>query len=291
MTYEEYIKKLEELKRNAERSILGRLPSIEKLAYQLMVDFVDKNLDTQNGRMVPNENAIRALNKFADDYLGAFTKAQTYKGAVGGYLKNFKSVGDLMIEFQKSQKVDVKQARLGAVQEIVVAEVINRYSENGLNPGFVQPLREILFNNITGGMNKTEAMDQLRDYIESGKDQTGKLGRYLEQTAQQGVDSYTGAINTRIMQTFTIDTYIMSGSLIATSSKQCRFAIEEMGGIIDRKDWPKLKEIAQKDGLIEGTTFDNLPINKLHWGCRHEFTPIVLNEKQRAALLKNPVNS
>jgi hypothetical protein len=291
MTYEEYIKKLEEFKRRAERSIVGSLPSIEKAAYQLAVEFVDKNLDTKGGKIVPNEAALLALNKFADDYIGAFTAQERYKGAVGGYLKNFKSLGDLMIEFQRGNGVDVKQARLGAVQEIVVNEVINQYSENGLNKGFVQPLREILFNNITGGMNKVEAMSQLRDYIESGKDQTGKLGRYLEQTAQQGVDSYTGAINTRIMQTFQIETYIMSGSLIATSSKQCRFAIEELGGIIDRKDWPKLKAIAEKDGLIEGTTFDNLPINKLHWGCRHEFTPVVLTEQQRAALLKNPVNS
>jgi hypothetical protein len=291
MTYEEYIKKLQELKLRAERSIVGQLPSIEKLAYQLMVDFVDNNLDTQGGKIVPNTQALLALNKFADDYLGAFTAAEKYKGAIGGYLKNFKSLGDLMIEFQSSNKVDIKQARIGAVQEIVVAEIVNRYSENGLNPGFVQPLREILFNNITGGVNKVEAMAQLRDYIQSGKDQTGKLGRYLEQTAQQGVDSYTGAVNTRIMQTFQVDTYIMSGSLIATSSKQCRFAIEELGGIIDRKDWPKLKELAEKDGLIEGTTFDNLPINKLHWGCRHEFTPVVLTEQQRAALLKNPVNS
>jgi hypothetical protein len=291
MTYEEYIKKLEELKRRAERSIVSELPNIEKLAYQLMVDFVDNNLDTKGGKLVPDENALRALNKFADEYLGAFTENQKYKGVIGGYLKNFKSLSDLMIEFQRSQKVDVKQARLGAVQEIVTSEIINRYSENGLNPGFVQPLRELLFNNITGGISKAQAMDQLRGYIQSGKDTTGKLSRYLEQTAQQGVDSYTGAINTRIMQTFQIETYIMSGSLIATSSKQCRFSIEKLGGILDRKDWPKIKAIAEKDGLIEGTTFDNLPINKLHWGCRHEFTPVVLTPSQRAALLKNPVNS
>lgn len=291
MTYEEYIKKLEELKRRAERSIVAALPTIEKLAYELVTEFIDKNLDTKGGKIVPNEAALLALNKFADDYLGAFTSQQEYKGAVGGYLKNFKSIGDLMIEFQQANGRDVKPARLGAVQEIVVAEVINRYSENGLNPGFAQPLREILFNNITGGLNKSEAIAQLKDYISSGKDETGKLHRYLEQTAQQGVDSYTGAINTRIMQTFKIGTYIMSGSLIATSSKQCRHAIEKMGGIIDRKDWPKLKAIAEKDGLIEGTTFDNLPINKLHWGCRHEFTPIILTDKQRENLLKNPVNN
>lgn len=291
MTYEEYIKELERLKKRAEQSFISGLPSIEKAAYELAVKFIDENLDTQGGRIVPNENALRALNKFTDDYLGAFTEARPFKGAVAGYLKNFKSLSDLMQEFQKTQGLDIKQARLGSVQEIVVAEIVNRYSENGLNPGFAQPLRQILFKNITGGMNKLEAMDELKKYIASGKDQTGKLGRYIEQTAQQGVDSYTGAVNTRIVKTFTINTYIMSGSLIATSSPQCRYAITQLGGIIDRKDWPKLREMAEKNGLAEGTTFDNLPLNKLHWGCRHEFTPAVLTEKQRQTILKNPVNN
>lgn len=290
-SYKEYEKKLNELKTKAEKSVLSQLPAIEKMAYQLAVDYVDNNLDTKGGRIVPNEAALLALNKFTDDFLGAFTKNQTYKGSVGQYLKNFKDLGTLMDEFQKSNGLDVKQARLGSVQEIVVAEVINRYSENGLNPGFVQPLRQILFANITGGMSKTEAMAQLRDYIQSGKDHTGKLGRYLEQTAQQGVDSYTGAVNTRIMQTFKIETYVMSGSLIATSSPQCRYVIEKLGGLIDRKTWPKVEEIAKKNGLIEGTTFDNLPLNKNHWGCRHEFTPIVLTPKQRQKILSNPVNN
>jgi hypothetical protein len=292
MTYAEYIKKLNELKRKSESAVVADLPSIEKMAYQLAVEFVDDNFDTKDGKIVANENALRALNKFADDFLGAFTENSKYKGAVGGYLKNFKSIADVMDEFHKSNGVrDIKQARLGAVQEIVVNEILNRYSANGLNAGFVQPLRELLFNNVTSGLSKKDAMAQLRDYIESGQDQSGKLGRYLEQTAQQGVDSYTAAVNVRITQTFKIDTYIMSGSLIATSSPQCRYVIEKLGGLIDRTTWPKVKAIAEKNGLIEGTTFDNLPINKLHWGCRHEFTPVRLTEKQRKKILFNPVNN
>lgn len=291
MSPEEYIKKLNQLKEAGERAIVAKLPAIERQALEILRDFIDENLDTKDGNFVVNDRAVKAINMFSDVYLKAVAELSDYKGSVGKYLKNFKDLGTLMNEFQKSNGVDVKQARLGSAQEIVTNELINRYSENGLNPGFVQPLRELLFNNITGGLNKTQAMNQLKDYIESGKDSTGKLGRYLEQTAQQGVDSYEGAVNTRIMQTFKIDTYVMSGSLIATSSPQCRYVFKELGGIIDRKDWPKIKAIALNNGLIEGTTFDNLPINKNHHGCRHSFTPLTLTVKQRAKLLKNPVNN
>lgn len=281
MTPEEYQKKLEELKRKTERSVIQSLPEIEKQAYALLVKWIDDNLDTKGGHFIANENAVTALNNFADVYTQLLTDLGDYKGSVGKYLKNFKGIRTVMEEFQDSQGLDTKKARLGAVQEIVVNEIVNRYSENGLNSNFVQPMRQLLFENITGGMSKTEAMSQLREYIQGGNDKSGKLHRYLEQTAQQGVDSYEGAINVRIMDTFSIDTMIMSGSLIATSSPQCKYAINDLDGIIDRKDWPKLKSKAENNGLIEGTTFDNLPFNKLHWGCRHSFTPAVLTKEQR----------
>jgi hypothetical protein len=291
MTPEEFIKKLEELKAASERAIISRLPTLEKFAYGLMSDMIDQSLDTQNGRIVPNEAAERFLNTFADEFLNDFTKAKTYRGAISGYLKNFKDIGQIMREFHKSQKLDIKPAQISSVQEIVVNEIINRYSENGLNPGFVQPLRQVLFQNITAGTNKGQAMQQLQTFIAGGKDTTGKLHRYLEQTAQQGVDNYEGAINTRVMTQFDINTLIMSGSLIKTSSPQCRWAINELEGIIDREDFPELKQRAQGNGWVEGATFDNLPILKNHFGCRHSFTPAVLTAEQRKQLTSNPTNN
>lgn len=291
MTPEQYLKKLQELKAAAERAMISQAPSLERLAYDLMNDLINSSLDTQGGKFVVNEDALRFLNTFVDQFLGAFTQEKTYKGTVAQYLKNLKSVGELMDDFYKAQGLPPKLAKIGAVQEIMVNEVINRYGTNGLNAGFAQPLRELLFNNITGGTNKGQAMQQLREYIAGGRDKTGKLHRYLEQTAQQAVDSYEGAINVRITQTFDINTLIMSGSLIKTSSPQCRFAINKLEGIIDRTDWPEVRDIAKENGLIEGTTFDNLPFNRLHWGCRHSFTPAVLTEAQRKALISNPVNN
>lgn len=284
MTPEEYIKRMEELKAQTERSVIQTLPSLERQAYQLVLDYIDSNVDVQNGRLVANERAGRALNNFTDIYLGALTELSDYQGTIGQYLKNLRDIASVMRDFNRvDQGLDIRKANLGATQELVVNEIINRYTENGLNPGFVQPLRQLLFSNIVSGTNKMEAMHELRENIIGNKETPGKLWNYLEQTAQQGVDSYTGAINTRIMQTFDMDTMIVSGSLIATSSTQCRFVVDELNGLLDREDWPEVESIAGEE-LIEGTTFDNLPFNKLHWGCRHEFTPAVLTKEQRAAI-------
>lgn len=285
MTPEEYIQALEKLKFDAERAVILQLPALEQQAYSLVVELVGA-LNTKDGKLYADDATRAALNNFTDLYITAFTELSDYQGMVSKYLKNFKPLGQLMQEFNADRGLDPKKANVGAAQEVVIGEIIDRYTENGLNKGFVQPMRELLFNNVAGGLNKKQALVQLEDYIKSGKDQSGKLSQYLEQTAQQGVDSYEGATNARIMQAYTIDTQIMAGSLIKTSSPQCKYCINELGGLIDRSDWKYVSELARDNGLVEGTTFDNLPFNKLHWGCRHSFTPAVLNQKERNTFTK-----
>lgn len=289
MTIDEYQTRMDALKTQSERAVVTQLPALEQQAYALLVEWLG-TVDTESGRLVANQATRTALNNFTDLYISTFTELSDYQGMVSKYLKNFKSIAQLQAEFQKTRGFDPAKAQVGAAQEVVVAEIIDRYTENGLNKGFVQPLRELLFNNVAGGRNKKEALAQAKGYIESGKDSTGKLAQYLEQTAQQGVDSYEGATNTRIMQAYKVDTLIMAGSLIKTSSPQCRYCINDLGGLIDRTDWPDVKALAEDNGLIEGTTFDNLSFNKLHWGCRHSFTPAVLSPAERSQLLQNPTN-
>jgi hypothetical protein len=71
----------------------------------------------------------------------------------------------------------------------------------------------------------------------------------------------------------------MTGSLIDNSSPQCRFAINELKGKITKENWNQVKDHATKRfPLIDGTTFENLPLNRLHWGCRHSFYPIMIKK-------------
>lgn len=100
---------------------------------------------------------------------------------------------------------------------------------------------------------------------------TGDLSQLIKKDP-----SNSGAINTKLLSTFKYDGLLITGSLIDVSSPQCRFVIEKLGGKITRENWPQVKAIAEMHGLIENTTFDNLPKNKLHKECRHEFFPIKL---------------
>ena len=165
----------------------------------------------------------------------------------------------------------IAQKHIKQIAKIITDEIIDKLLDNGLNQNFVQPIRDLLYQNATSGLSQAQAKIQLKQFIEGGKDITGKLQRYIEPTSQQAVSSYSGMINKKIMDEFEMDAWLVTGSLIDNSSPQCRYAIEDLGGVITKENWPKVKEIAEKNGLIKGTTFENLSVNLLHHGCRHGF--------------------
>lgn len=278
MTYTEYIQELNAAKDAAERAIMGIVPDFERAAYQALINWIDDHLDTKGGKIVTDINTSFVLNTFDTSFLQELADMPIYTGAVAGFLKQLPGITTIMQAYQvENNGINWDRANVVPNQALVVNEIINAYDTNGLNVNFVQPLRDQLYQNIAAGTSLKEAKQGLKDYVLGGKDKSGKLDRYITQTAQQSVDSYAGAINKKLMDTFEYPYLIMSGSLIETSSPQCRYAINELKGLINVQEWENVvRPIAEKNGLIDGTTFKNMPFNKLHWGCRHEFTPSML---------------
>jgi hypothetical protein len=277
---ERYLARLRKQKALAENRFTD-LSGFETTLINSSFDWLLNNLNTKAGTFEAAKNLPGLMNSFVDNILKVADKSSSYNKAVFNYLSDLEDISANIQEFHKDyNKISIQTPRVKNVQVAVVDEILNQYQGNGLNAHFAQPLRELVYSNVLGQMSQQDAKQYLKDYIAGGKDQSGKLSKYVEQTAIQGVDSYTGAINMKINQEFEFTGYIISGSLIDTSSKQCIYAIETSAdGYLSFADWEKVLEMARnnkKAPLIEGTTIENLPLNKLHRGCRHEFTPAIV---------------
>jgi hypothetical protein len=277
MTYPEYIALIEALKAKMEGRVIGIIPGIENFAYQALIDWIDESLSTRAGNLIASEETISILNDFDSSFLRVLNGMKAYKGAVSGLIKDLPKIGNAIEKYQTAANgISWAAAKVGPVQELVVNEILKAYTDNGLNKTFVQPLRDLLYQNIVAGASVKEVKTVLKDYVKSG-DAPSKLSRYLTQTSQQAVDSYSGAINKKLMDTFDYPYLQMSGSLIKTSAPQCVKGIREFDGLISVETWRDVIEpLAKNHGLIDGTTFKNLPFNRLHWNCRHEFSPTMV---------------
>lgn len=271
-------KDIDEAKKKALAALQSRIDEMGKAAYDILLKAIEKDFDFKGGKFVVEKNFIKQLNKLTVDVLDLLQKEPKFSGAVSQFVKRMPAISEAISDFQQSVN-DIKVPAFETAKKVVIDEIIDKMLDNGLNQHFVQPLRDLIYQNATGGLSLTEARTQIKEYIQGGKDVSGKLGRYVEQTAQQGVDSYSGRINTKLLETFNYDGLLVTGSLIDNSSPQCRFAINELGGKITRENWPQVvAHVGKNAPLKEGTTFDNLPDMKLHHGCRHNFYPIILKK-------------
>ena len=278
MTYEEYIDGIEKLKSANEQRIISIIPDVQDEVLRSLMKWIDYNLDIQRGNLFVTEETKNILNTFDQDLLDLFKKMKGYNRAIDEFIKELKPISGIIKTYQqKANGIDWSALNLKPTEKLVIDEIINSYKDAGINAEFIQPLRDLLYQNVIAGSSLGDAKQGIKEYVKGGKDKSGKLKSYLTSTTQQAVDSYTGAINKKLMDTFDYPVLIMSGSLISTSSPQCRKAVEEKRALITEKIFEEeLRPIAEKNGLIKGTTFMNLPFNRLHWGCRHEFTPSMI---------------
>lgn len=285
MNVKEYLEELQRLKRSAERR-WGSMTSVERDVLDGSFDWLIDNLEIKKGDIIVDEDLSRIMDDFVRAVIDNVNSVPLYQSKLKSFLQDLTTIQTNNKLFHNTtNNFDIETAGVNDVQKAVVGQIIDQYTGNGLNAHFAAPLKENVFRNILAGANMREVKQVLQAYILSGQDKSGKLQRYLDQTAQQAVDSYTGAINQQLVEEFKFTGYIISGSLIETSSEQCVFAVEEsVNGYLSFKDWEEVLAIARdnpKARLIAGTTIKNLPLNKLHWGCRHDFTPVIMGAVEK----------
>lgn len=268
-------KNIEKAKQKAIDALNSHIGEMSTAAYDILLTAIEDTFDISQGKIQDGKNFVKQLNKLTSDLLDLYQSSPKFTGPVSQFIKRLPAISDEITKFQK-QLNGIEVPAFETAKNIVIDEVVNQMLNNGLNQHFVVPLRDLIYQNVTSGLSLKDAKVQIKEFINGGKDKSGKLQRYIEQTSIQAVDSYAGAINQKILERFDMNGLLMTGSLIDNSSPQCRFGIKELNGNITRENWPQLKDIAEKHGLIAGTNFDNLPLNKLHYSCRHSFYPLII---------------
>lgn len=267
---------IDKKKEHAVAELSARLSEMTSEAQRVIEEAIADEFDFENGKIVVKADFSKRLDKMVNKILQGLQDSPKFKGPVSQFVKRMPEVSAEISKFQQANNA-IKVPAFEATKKIIIDEIINQMLDNGLNQNFVQPLRDLIYRNATTGLSLTQAKQELKKYIGAGKDKSGKLHSYLEQTAQHGVDLYSGAINRKLMETYDYNGLLITGTIIDNTSPQCRYCIRDLNRKIKRSDWPSVKEKATKKfPLIKGTTFDNLPIMLLHWGCRHGFYPVII---------------
>lgn len=236
--------------------------NMTELLVSLALKELTKSVDIKGGKIQPTDLTQSIVKKS----IRSFYNSNQYRNSLSRYLKNIQDYDREKQAMYGKQNMSV--SNITNAQQIAITEYIGYLNEAGINERFNQPLRKAISQNIRLGKSLSEIKDELSKFAEF---KTNKS--YFTQTAQQGADAYASIIDQKIMEKYRtkIKGLRIVGSIIETSSPQCVEAVE-MGRDLTIEQWEKLLKKYKKQ-IIEGTTVENLATNKLHIGCRHQFTP------------------
>lgn len=263
MTFDDVFPKENELIKNED------LKAFDKFLYSILVKKISENIDVRQGRMELTDTTDSIVKKSIKELY----RSKKYQGALEKYLTNIKDLSSNKIKLYGDKGFSVAASEINPFQKIAIEEHLSYLNENGLNSKFNQPLRKIIYSSVYAGKSQSELFNELKSYVS----ENNNLGRYIKNVAIQGADAYTSIIDQKITDKYVdrVKGYMMVGTLIETSSPQCKFCVKELKRKITKENFDQVYRIAAQNGLIEGTEFKDLPTNKLHWGCRHQFTPII----------------
>lgn len=259
---------------------------IERDIFEAIMLFLKKNLDAS-----PSKRYLSKVNK----ELSKILSTSRFVGPVRKFLKNFDTVEKLarkQLSFENG--IDLKELDLAPEKLLEIDEIINGLlNKQMVDANLHQPLRKILYRYSTTNINLKQAEDELRKFI-VGDTAAGFAERYVRPLAIESLSRFDGAINQRVVTEYDLDGFRIVGSLIKTSQRQCIQMVNETGelgafavnGKYAMADLPKIIEKlrASYPGVYSGLNVSNFFIYRNHYGCRHQFIPTRLLEKDLAVL-------
>lgn len=277
MSFELYIKTLQKIFNQIE--LEGLLDKLDDDTLKFVNKYLKDNVTLKNGKIEMNEETVKAMKRFNTVMDKFFRENENLAKYLLDSRKLIREVGKQTELFHKGQVKGFNDARIKANQDLIVNDYID--SIKGLNEEFKNPVRTAINDNLRRNRSFTQIREDLRKMIKGSGKKAGLMKRYLTVNARVAANAYGGNTSQHFYErNKTKVTHIgIVGDLLPDnrSSEQCTKAIEFYNSRIPVDEFKNdILKIAKDNGLIEGTTINNVFLNLLHWGCRHSFVPLII---------------
>lgn len=259
----------------------NKIPAIQKIIFDELQPIV-KQLQTRNGMLINNLENLKYILDLKNKLEKIIITAD-YKSDVKDFINSFDQVGALNVKyFQQFNQKYTPPETLRIVKQMAVETTINDLVGQGLQQSVIEPVKEILRENITSGGNYAKFMDELRTHILTDPQGEGKLERYTKQITVDAIHQYNAQYHETIAQdlNFTWGRYV--GSNIETSREFCILLTakdyvnkvelpEIIKGHIDGEKCKLSGTTGLPLGMKPGTNAENFKVRRGGYTCHHQF--------------------
>jgi len=256
-----------------------------------------KELDTKNGRIIPNAKNLKTVARLRKMLEGAIFSRE-YKQSVDKLSKSFETIESGMTGYYStlSDKLPARE-KYTIMRGQAVENAVTGLSQAGIEANVTGRIREMLLTSVTTGARYNDMVEQMRTHLTDTPDQTGALRRYSQTYVTTALSQYVGQYNKMMSDDLGLEWYAYRGSLKATSRPFCTLLVKKewvhvselpdlIKGKIDGEQVPIYEKTGLPAGMISGTTTDNLIVNCGGWNCDHNFYPVIEKRVPESVRLK-----
>lgn len=257
------------------------IPGIQKTLMAELQPLI-RQLAVKDGRILNNIENLKLIGNLKNKLQGIIISAD-YQKNVQQFIDNYQALSDLHNEyFRQFNKKFSPAETLKIIRELAVETTINDLLGQGMRAEVINPVIDIINQNITTGGSYFDFQEQIRNHIISDKQGDGSLERYTKQITTDAINQYSAQYNQAIAADLKFNWGRYVGSNITTSRQFCilltakdyvhRSELHDIiKGEIDGQKCKLSKTTGLPLGMIPDTTVDNFKIRRGGYNCRHQF--------------------
>jgi len=260
------------------------MPAIEnKLLDEIIA--LSNELELINNKIKPSINNIRLIIKIKEK-LNKLIEKDEYKQSLKDIENTIGKITQLQNNYFNSVVNDFKVPKvLNEIDKQARQSIIEQLGINGISTAVLEPVKNILLKNVTGGGSKDDFIDEVRGYLTKTDGGDGKLTRYTSQIVTDSLNQYSRTYNQILTNDLGFEWFMYLGSNKETTRDFCRAVTEcddleyihvsqfkdLIKGNICGKEIPINEKTGLPNGMIEGTNEFNLYVNAGGYRCNHQF--------------------
>lgn len=263
------------------------LPEAQEVSMR-EIELLLKDLELSQSRLKPNAANLRTIGKIKQKLEVAILN-EGYLKAVEELIGDFRKISKLQTRYFHSLVTKFNAPKLlKELQKQSITAAIESLTGAGVDTNLVQPIQDILRQNITTGGIFSELTKTVREFIVGNLETVGHLERYVKQIANDALSQYAAQYLQVVAADLGLVWFRVVGAEIETTRDYCEATLDkrfihrsEFEDLI-RGNFPEFKAIDGKinsktglpRGMIAGTKPENLQIYRGGWNCGHQYVPV-----------------
>lgn len=270
MSPDELALQIEQIILASDARFASSMARVQNTLYESLLGVV-KNLELDADGYILQNSANRKVLNDANAKIHEVFNSPAYTGAVSKSVAAISQIDELNSSyFTTIPKFAENKLFLKSLQSSTIQTVEKYILQDGLQSQVIDPLIQILNQNVNTGGKFSGMLDQIKTYITGNKDIEGRALSYSRNFLKDSLFQYSRSYQESVTRDLKLDWYLYAGGLIDTSREFC---VERAGRYFRREE---IESWAAQSwaGRHRNTTESSIFIFCGGYGCTHSLIPV-----------------